>query len=405
MMKNFAFAVGIEDTFVIQTERGERPLDEYALTQHYEKWREDLDLARNSGSSMIRYGIPWHVVEETKGQYNWLWVDQVMDYFREHRELVPIIDLMHYGTPGWLKQEFLNPEYPEAVARFAGVFFQRYKDVTPYFTPLNEPYVNAEYCGLLGKWPPYQKGLKGFNQLMMQLGKGIIHTVEEVKSINPESIAVHVDATKKYYPPSTDDASLELERKRWSELSMYSWEMIQGKLSENKVLLPWIQEHGVTDEQLNWFSEHKIDLDIAGINFYPQFSVHQSEAASSGAHFPHVMGTANDLMDIIDRFLHRYNKPVFITETSYRGTEQERMDWLHESLDVLKKGREQGKPITGYTWFPFYDLVDWEYRTSGRTIEEEILPFGLYTLQSEGGQLLRIKNRVCTAFEEAVKSF
>ncbi|WHY74828.1 beta-galactosidase [Fictibacillus enclensis] len=101
MMKNFVFAVGIEDTFVIQTERGERPLDEYALTQHYEKWREDLDLARNSGSSMIRYGIPWHVVEETKGQYNWLWVDQVMDYFREHRELVPIIDLMHYGTPGW----------------------------------------------------------------------------------------------------------------------------------------------------------------------------------------------------------------------------------------------------------------------------------------------------------------
>ncbi|MDN4523028.1 family 1 glycosylhydrolase [Fictibacillus fluitans] len=404
-MKDFAFAVGIEDTFVTQTERGERPLDEYALTQHYEKWKGDLDLARNSGAAMIRYGIPWHAVEETKGQYTWSWVDQVMDYFREHRDLVPIIDLMHYGTPLWLKQEFLNPEFPEAVARFARAFFQRYKDVTLYFTPLNEPYVNAEYCGLLGKWPPYQTGLKGFNQLMIQLGKGIIHTVEEVKSIHPESIAVHVDATKKYYPAYDRDDSLELERKKWSELSMFSWEMIQGKLSENRILLPWIQEHGVTDEQVYWFLENKIDLDVAGINFYPQFSVHQTEIASSGAYFPHVMGTAEDLMDIIDRFIKRYDKPVFITETSYRGTEQERISWLNESLDVLKKGREHGKNIVGYTWFPFYDLVDWEYRTSGKTVEEEILPFGLYTLRSIGGDLKRIKNSVGTAFEQNIKSF
>ncbi|MGP4079119.1 family 1 glycosylhydrolase [Pseudalkalibacillus sp. R45] len=401
-MDNFSFAVGIEDTFVTQTERGERPLDEYVLTQHYENWKADLTLAKNTGARMIRYGIPWHQVEETRGIYNWSWVDQVMDYFRENPDLVPIIDLMHYGTPRWLKQEFINREYPEAVARYAKAFFQRYQDVTPYFTPLNEPYVNAEYCGLLGKWPPYQEGLAGFNQLMMQLGKGIVMTVEEVKSILPDSIAVHVDATKKYI---AKDASLEMERDRWSELSMYSWEMIQGKLGDNDVLRPWIQEHGVTDGDLNWFSERKITPDIVGVNFYPQFSVHDVERGPSGVRLPHRMGTGRDMIDIIDRFLERYQKPVFITETSYRGTEQERIDWLHESLQEIKQERKSGKDILGYTWFPFLDLVDWEYRTSGKSVEEELLPFGLYTLQSKNGQLIRMKNTVGDAFEQEIKKF
>jgi hypothetical protein len=36
------FAVGIEDTFIPQTRAGERALDEYELTQHYDYWHSDL---------------------------------------------------------------------------------------------------------------------------------------------------------------------------------------------------------------------------------------------------------------------------------------------------------------------------------------------------------------------------
>lgn len=46
----FAWATGIEDTFIGQTERlGERVLDEYALTHHYLYWREDIDRAADLG--------------------------------------------------------------------------------------------------------------------------------------------------------------------------------------------------------------------------------------------------------------------------------------------------------------------------------------------------------------------
>ena len=43
-------AVGIEDTFIIQPHRRTgRLLDEYELTQHYDRWREDLGLVASLG--------------------------------------------------------------------------------------------------------------------------------------------------------------------------------------------------------------------------------------------------------------------------------------------------------------------------------------------------------------------
>src|SRR5262245_31819842 len=95
------FAVGIEDTFVPQTRRGERSLDEYELTQHYRHWSEDLGLAEESGASMVRWGIPWYRVNPARGRWDWSWLDRVVDRFAE-LELELIVDLMHYGTPTWL---------------------------------------------------------------------------------------------------------------------------------------------------------------------------------------------------------------------------------------------------------------------------------------------------------------
>jgi len=58
---DFFWAVGIEDTFITAAWPGTgRTLDEYELTQHYTKWREDIGLMRELGVRRVRYGIPWH---------------------------------------------------------------------------------------------------------------------------------------------------------------------------------------------------------------------------------------------------------------------------------------------------------------------------------------------------------
>ena len=107
----FRFAVGIEDTFIPQERVGQRRLDEYELTQHYQFWREDLDLVARSGADSLRWGIPWYRVEPEPGRFEWDWVDRVIDHISE-LGLTCIVDLMHYGTPLWMTKSFLDPDYP-----------------------------------------------------------------------------------------------------------------------------------------------------------------------------------------------------------------------------------------------------------------------------------------------------
>jgi beta-glucosidase/6-phospho-beta-glucosidase/beta-galactosidase len=397
----FIWAVGIENTFVTQVERGERPLDEYELTQHYQFWKEDLDRARESGATMIRYGIPWHLVEKEENIFDWSWIDEVMDYFQNHRELVPIIDLMHYGTPHWLKNEFANGKYPEYVARYAKEFAKRYGDFIKYYTPLNEPYVNAEFCGLNAVWPPYLEGLSGFYSLMMQLGKGIINTVNEIQAIVPDARFVHVDATKKYF---SYDPRLQEEVKLWNENRFVMWELVQGRIDESHPLYDFMLEYGVSPDTLKWFQNHQITIDIVGLNYYPQFSVHEIRRDKKGyIIYPHILGGGQELQEIVEEAYKRYQRPIFITETSFRGSEEERLNWLDECYDTCIELKKNDIPLLGLTWFPFFDLVDWEYRTSGKSIEEELLPFGLYTLTMRDGVLQREKNRVGYQFEKLAK--
>ena len=75
----FRFAVGIEDTFVPQASVGRRALDEYELTQHYHRWYDDLGLARATGATAIRYGIPWYRVNPEPGRFRFGWLDRVVD--------------------------------------------------------------------------------------------------------------------------------------------------------------------------------------------------------------------------------------------------------------------------------------------------------------------------------------
>ncbi|WP_183163870.1 family 1 glycosylhydrolase [Alteribacter keqinensis] len=398
----FLWAVGIENTFVTQVERGERPLDEYELTQHYRYWKEDLDRAKNLGVTMIRYGIPWHKVEPEENVFDWSWVDQVMNYFRESSVLIPVIDLMHYGTPHWLKNEFSNGGYPEYVARYARAFAERYGSFIKYYTPLNEPYVNAEFCGLNGVWPPYQTGLGGFYSLVIQLGKGIVHTVNAVRDVVPDAIFIHVDATKHYF---TYDPLLQGEAELWNENSMVMWELLRGRIDKSHMLYPLMTRYGTAPSSLEWFQHNPIDFDMIGVNYYPQFSVHEVKRDEKGfVIYPHVLGGGRELKSIISTFHKRYNRPVMITETSFRGSENERISWLEECYAASCGMVREGIPLRGLTWFPFMDLVDWGYRTSGKPVEEELLPFGLYDLRMENGVLKRRKNRVAAAFERLINN-
>lgn len=374
----FIWATGIEDTFVPQARPGLRPLDEYELMGHYDHWREDLAAARDLGARAIRWGVPWYRVEPRQGQFDWSWTDQVIPHMVEELGLTPIIDLMHYGTPLWLDGSFAAAGYPRAVAAYAAAFAERYRSLVRWYTPLNEPLVNADFSGRRGLWPPYLRGDGGFIRVMVQLARGIVETVAALKAADPEAVMVHVEATGISHAEHPDLLPLAEEEQHRRFLAL---DLITGRVAPGHPLYAWLLRNHAGLDRLRELSRAALKLDVLGLNFYPQWSTRQLALDRRGR----VADRATDIegagfAELIARYQARYHAPVIITETSAVGSEPLRSAWLTTSLAAIRGLRARGVPVLGYTWFPLFTMIDWRYRTGREPLENYYLDLGMYTL-------------------------
>ena len=376
--EDFIWASGIEDTFVPQTRVGHRALDEYELMGHYEHWREDLSLARDLGLQALRWGAPWYKVEPESNRFDWRWTDEVIPFMVEELKILPIIDLMHYGCPLWLKREFANKDYPKYVARYAAAFAERYKGLIRWYTPLNEPIINSLMCGMRGLWAPYLKGEAGYIRIMLQLAKGIINTVKAIKEIDPNTVMVHVEATGLTRTVRNDLAVLAREEQHRGFLC---YDLVSGRLDHDHMLFSWLVRYGASPDDLDELEDQKISLDVIGMNFYPQWSTKLLHIDKKGKlAFSETEPEGNGFMELISHYHERYKVPIMITETSAVGSDEVRERWLESSVGMIKTMRQEGIPIIGYTWFPLFTMIDWRYRFSNEPLENFYLELGLYHL-------------------------
>ena len=382
--KDFIWASGIEDTFVPQTRLGHRALDEYELMGHYEHWREDLALLSEVGVRAARWGVPWYRVEPTPGNFDWRWTDEVIPHIVEELGIVPIIDLMHYGCPFWLRREFASDEYPVAVASYAAAFARRYGSLVSWYTPLNEPLVNALMCGRRGLWPPYLRGDAGYIRIMLQIVRGVINTVEALKNVDPNAVMVQVEATGLSRAIRQELEVLALEDQRRGYLF---FDLIAGMVTHDHPLFGWLLRNGASPDELADIVQRRIPIEVLGMNFYPQWSTKQIYVDHKGRiSYRSIEHDGDGFAALIEDYYHRYKTPIIITETSALGHDEVRARWMRASVAMIRQLRASGIPVLGYTWFPLFTMVDWRYRLGRRPVERYYIDLGLYKIndQAEG---------------------
>ena len=364
-----------------QTRPGHRALDEYELMGHYDHWRTDLGLASDLGLKSMRWGVPWYKVEPERGKFDWSWTDEVIPYMVEELKILPIIDLMHYGCPFWLEREFANKDYPRYVAAFAAAFAERYKHLISWYTPLNEPIINALMCGIRGLWPPYLKGDKGYIRIMLQLARGIVRTVQALKEIDPSFVMVHVEAAGLTRTAREDLASLAREEQFRGYLC---FDLISGRLTHDHLLFSWLVRNGASPDALDEIGRNPVSLDIIGLNFYPQWSTKLLYIDKRGRlAFSETEPEGDGFKELITHYYERYQVPIMITETSAVGSDEVRQRWLESSVSMIRDLRTGGVPVIGYTWFPLFTMIDWRYRFAQEPLEDFYLELGLYRLNRE----------------------
>ncbi|HEY1011073.1 MAG TPA: family 1 glycosylhydrolase [Herpetosiphonaceae bacterium] len=396
----FIWAGGFENTFIPQQRPQLRPLDEYALTQHYEQWRDDLGRAASLGIQALRWGVPWYRVEPQQGVFDWRWIDEVLDYMVRQLGLHPIIDLMHYGTPLWLEQGFADPRYPEYVAAYASAFVTRYQALVRWYTPLNEPTVNAEFAGRRGLWPPYLSGEAGYAAVLLQLARGIQQTAQAIRMIQPDAVLVAVEAMG-WRQPLTVQAEPAVHT--MDLMDFLAWDLVRGAVDEQHGLFEYLTSHGVDPDALAQLRTGAVEQDIFGVNFYP-WSASRIDVGVTGE--PMIQGVPRNgalLADVLRRSYGHTGCPVMVTETSAPEDITGRMTWMDETIAASLAVRAAGIPVIGYTWFPLITMINWDYRQSDLPINAHLLHLGLWDSTPDiTGRLIRNETPLVAAYREHI---
>jgi beta-glucosidase/6-phospho-beta-glucosidase/beta-galactosidase len=392
--KHFSFCTGIEDTFIAEPHPVTgRSLDEYHLTRHYDRWREDIALASDIGVDSLRWGIPWHLVNPAPGTWDWSWTDAVIEHIVQDRGLELVLDLMHYGCPRWLTTAFADPAYPDLVGEYAERALERYAEFVRSATPFNEPYTAAEWCGKKGDWPPCLNGEAGFYQVMIPVVKGMLTTMKVLEARGIECVQVEV-ASAAVAGDGVDEEEAELETLR----QFVSWDLLFGRVDASHPLFGRMLAAGISGEDLDEIRSARPRIDLVGVNYYPQWSVQRLSRAPDGALLTsdHAGGAA--WLERLCRRIAGYGRPIAITETSVRGSAEDKIRWMRDSLDSARRLRTEGIDIRGYTWFPALEMVDWKYRTGTGSFSDYRLDLGFWDLD-------RAPNAAYGAYREAIHAW
>jgi beta-glucosidase len=159
------------------------------------------------------------------------------------------------------------------------------------------------------------------------------------------------------------------------------YDLLFGRVGTDHPLYGYLAENDFSDEDFAFFQEHPTEPDILGINYYPHLTTTEFLPEEKRRN---VWGGTEGIEELIRGFHGRYGKPIFWTETSLSGSADDRLLWLEDSLELVRRLRYEGLPLVGYTWWPLFSLVDWAYREGEEPAENYLWHMGMYDLEPDG---------------------
>lgn len=382
---NFLFATGIECSYpTIKAKNGRKiRRDQLEECGHYKNWKTDLALVHELGLRVLRYGLPYHLVNPSRGKYDWEFADAALAEMKR-LGITPILDLMHFGVPDWIG-DFQNPELPVLFAQYAQAVTKRYPWVR-FFTPVNEIYVTANHSARLGNWNEALQSDKAFITALKHCVAASILANHAIARNRPDCVIVQSESAEcTHEARATPSPEILLSNK----LRFLALDLLYAHVPDADICL-FMMDNGLTREEYQWFMKGEPPgYQIMGNDYYghnerivlPDGSVLEGEDV-----FGWYLMTKE--------YFERYKKPVMHTETNMRSEEAPRWLWK-QWINVLRMRRD-GVPVLGFTWYSLTDQIDWDSALAQKA--GHVNSYGLYDLN-------RKPRPVATAYRQLLEEF
>jgi beta-glucosidase len=334
---------------------------------HYRRFREDFDLARELRHNAHRFSIEWSRIEPEEGRFS----DDAIRHYRDvlsalrERGMEPIVTLHHFTLPQWLaaKGGWENPKIEGLFARYVGVVVDACKDLARWWITINEPLVIVFKGYVIGEWPPGKKEFPVAMKVVRQLLRTHVRAYHVIHERQPDarvSIAHHALAL------SADDKSRLRDRLSLGTRSFLVNHMFLKALVNGHLRVPGVIWEGLGSGRT---------LDFLGLNYYTRDFVRNAGfdlagLLGSGSRIDHRMsiGQRNELgweiyPEGMGRLLGeygRYGLPVLISENgTSTWRDQSRWLFIYMHLWQVARGLSEGVPIVGYLYWSLLDNFEW----------------------------------------------
>jgi len=289
-------------------------------SDHYHRFRDDFEIAKNLGHNAHRFSIEWSRVEPREGEFDELEIQHYRDVVAALRErgLEPFVTLWHWTVPLWFRDQggWTNGRAPAQFARFAARIAEALPDVRFWIT-LNEPNVYTAHGYLRGNWPPGKR---------MALG--------QYWRANRMLAAAH----KKAY-------ALIKQKNKNAEVG----------ITQNVI---WFSRRGNFLKDF-FFNHYFVRLvrgtqDFVGVNYY--FSDRKTKQYSD-------MGWPIDPEGFYQllRAMARYQKPLYIFENGIADAKDDRRaEFIHGHIAAMQRAMHEGYDVRGYFYWSLLDNFEWD---------------------------------------------
>ena len=359
---NFLFATGIENSYP-RLPDGSRH-DQLEQGGHYDRWRDDFELARSLGIGAIRYGPAWYRVHTAPGRFDWSAADDQMEWLRRSG-LVVIADLCHFGVPDWI-DGFRDPALRAHLAEYAREFARRYAWVE-HFTPINEIFVAANFSSMLGWWNECATGVASFARAIGNASMAHELAVEAIMSEQPRAVIVQAESFERF-TPADDSAAAHGEARFWNEARFAALDLTLGHMPA-QAIRELLVDGGMSTADFAFLREPRVvGRRWIGIDYYVT-----SEQLVDGNGRKRTATSRVGLAGLALEYHDRYRVPLMVSETSRvasHGVECLDAQW-NEAVALSASA-----PLMGFSWFPLGDVVDWRHALRER--RGDVDPIGLY---------------------------
>ncbi|MDB5097765.1 MAG: bglA [Cyanobacteria bacterium RYN_339] len=326
-------------------------------TDAWNRYQEDLDLAKGIGLNSFRLSLEWARLEPRPGQWDMNAVQHYHDVLlaARSRGLEPIVTVSHFAYPAWLDtidptvtSAWESPKMAGQLARFAGFVAKEYGPQVKWWITLNEPNTLG-ICGYLaGQHAPGKHNPFVFRQVMdhqvdaHMAAYDAIHAADPdaMVSVNPIVLMRRPDSPV-YKTKGVEDDLLPLDENAFLD----------------RVDPPWVDGHA-PDPTLG-----RRTLDYVAYNYFYAPNNLDAYKLADYLNWPiypqGIYVAARRLWD-------RHHLPLMVTENGLAlENGRTRPDgWTREAFLVnhvaqLQRATREGIPLLGYMHWTLTDNYEW----------------------------------------------